>query len=396
MHIALFSPAWPLGANPNGIVTYVHWLADAYGKLGHRVSVFTPKLTDDGLTVGVYQIREGWRYRLAQRVLTRLKSNHFKTLHYGVAIGALIKEVHRQDPIDIIEMEESFGWCSDVQRVAGLPVVVKLHGPAFLSLVEEELESALAQARIEAEGAALTRVSGITSPCDHVKVETARRYGLKLDSINHIENPINPLDDPAKEWKQSQAEAGTILFVGRFDKRKGGDIAVQAFSNVLREQPSAKFIFVGPDYGLTEKGRQPIGYAEYAKKHLSQTTTERISFMGSQDRATIEKLRLSASLVFTASRWENQSYTGLEAMRQGCPLICVDSGGQAEIIQNGVSGLIAEANSPVDLAQKIVTLLNEPDYASRLGMAGKKYVEVTHSPERVAELTMAAYRQVLS
>lgn len=396
MHIALFSPAWPLGANPNGIVTYTHWLALAMQHMGHKVTVFTPHLKGNDLTIDAYQIHENLGFKLAQRILSKLQPNIHGVLRYGKAIGACIKHVHKQHPIDIIEMEESFGWCADVQKTCGIPVVSKLHGPAFLSLVEEELASDFAQAKIAAEGEALQKVAAITSPCQHVKIETAKRFSLNVHDIAHIENPISMLDDRSKLWKQENTAPGTILFVGRFDKRKGGDIALLAFEHVLKHVSNANLIFIGPDYGLSNDRGLPIKYAEYINEYLQKETSLKVRFLGSQQRSTIEALRLEANVVFTASRWENQSYTGLEAMRQGCPLICVDSGGQAEIIKDGETGLIASAHNHIDLAEKIVYLLKNPKYSANLGISAKDYVDEIHSPERIAKLTLDIYTQVLS
>src|ERR1700728_3202030 len=44
LHIALWSPAWPLAQYQNGIITYVHWMRPALVALGHRVSIFTGEL----------------------------------------------------------------------------------------------------------------------------------------------------------------------------------------------------------------------------------------------------------------------------------------------------------------------------------------------------------------
>ena len=46
MHIALFSPAWPIGRAPNGIVTYVDALRTGLHAQGHRVSIVSPDVGD--------------------------------------------------------------------------------------------------------------------------------------------------------------------------------------------------------------------------------------------------------------------------------------------------------------------------------------------------------------
>jgi glycosyltransferase involved in cell wall biosynthesis len=229
-----------------------------------------------------------------------------------------------------------------------------------------------------------------------VRDKTAEKYSIGSGRISHIENPIAPLNDQTKHWRRAHAKDGSILFIGRFDKRKGGDIALTAFEHILRSFPSANLTFVGPDYGLSNARGVPVKFSEFAASSLTSNTCSRVTFLGSQSQAEIEVLRLSAGVVFTASRWENQSYTGLEAMRQACPLVCVDSGGQAEIIEDGKTGLVALSHNPEDLARKIKYLLENPFEAERMGLRAKEYVEDVHAPDRVARLTLDIYNKVLA
>ena len=56
--------------------------------------------------------------------------------------------------------------------------------------------------------------------------------------------------DDTPLWHLDTCDKNTILFVGRFDVRKGADIVLKAFRLILKAFPSAKLIFVGPDVGL--------------------------------------------------------------------------------------------------------------------------------------------------
>jgi phosphatidylinositol alpha-1,6-mannosyltransferase len=60
----------------------------------------------------------------------------------------------------------------------------------------------------------------------------------------------------------------------------------------------------------------------------------------------------------------------LEANAFGKPVIGGQSGGVAEAVQDGVSGLLADPNSPEDIALKMETLLANPAYAKQLGQSG--------------------------
>src|SRR5437773_3232329 len=150
VHIGLCSPAWPAHEYPNGIVTYVHHLRTELMNQGHRVSVFAPVIGRTNRDSGIYLVEETAKYRILIG-LTRLAGRHrsYPFLHWGRSIAAKVNDVHQMDPIDVLETDESFGWCAEMQKHVPVPVVVKLHGPAFLTLIEEAGQTEIGLARIE-------------------------------------------------------------------------------------------------------------------------------------------------------------------------------------------------------------------------------------------------------
>src|ERR1700730_2700970 len=158
MHIAFWSPAWPMAKFQNGIITYVHWMKRELERRGHQVSVFTGDLDPSTSERRVYHVRYSspaiW-HRVLDRLSKPWRAKRARGFGFARVISAEISKVHQREPIDIIEMEESFGWFAEVGRLTSIPVLVKLHGPAFLSLVEDELNTAFAREKIEREGRAL-------------------------------------------------------------------------------------------------------------------------------------------------------------------------------------------------------------------------------------------------
>ena len=393
MHVALLSPAWPLDQYPNGVVTYVHWMRGELRRAGHEVSIFC--VTRGRSEEGVYQVKPSMRRRLRAWLASRSgqASQHWM-LHWGDVCADAIRAVHRSRPIDVIEMEESFGWCDDVANTTGIPTVVKLHGPAFMAMVEEERKTPFARAKIDKEGRALARVPVILAPSLYTLEETVAHYRLKPTVQRPVVNPL-ALPPGAPLWNLDGCNVHTILFVGRFDKLKGADIVLEAFRKLLKTHPDLQLIFVGPDAGVpTEEGRLEHFEAFMARSFPAEQAAK-VSFRGKLKPAEIYALRTEAFMTVVASRWENQSYTALEAMLQGCPLVSTDAGGQAEIVAHGKTGLLARSGSVDDFHDKIESLLRDPQYAAALGRAGRAYVLERHSPARVASETLAAYREAI-
>jgi glycosyltransferase involved in cell wall biosynthesis len=392
MHVALYSPAWPLKRHPNGVVTYVHWTREELRRLGHRVSIFTTLLDEPEADVHAVQGSLGQRVGSWLRGRDGFAERHI--LGWGHRLAATVLRVHRRTPIDVFEMEESFGWMADVQAMTSIPTVVKLHGPAFLSLVEEELETPLARAKIEREGRALMRMACVTSPARHTLDETIARYGLKPALARHIDNPLS-LPPSAPVWALDRCDRKRLLFVGRFDKRKGGDVVLRAFNALASDDPSLQLTFVGPDGGIADSHGGRLGFDD-ARAALCPGTGSRIDYRGGLDPEQNYPLRASAYLTIVASRWENQSYTALEAMAQGCPLVSSDAGGQGEFVIDGSTGLLAKAGSDEDLRERIATLLLEPRRAAELGQRAREHALTQHSPAAVVAKTQEVYEAAIS
>ena len=393
MHIALMSPAWPLKRYPNGVVAYVQWMRQELTRQGHRVSVFTGSLAEPG--EGVYLVPPTLTYRARVWLESRRRVPGSSVFHWGGAYAGAVLEVHREHPIDVIEMEESFGWPADVMSGTSIPTVVKLHGPAFMTLVDEAMSLPNARTRIEREGAALRRAQVLISPARHTLDATIQRYHLAPAIHRRVVNPL-ALPESAPLWDLNRCDRSTLLFVGRFDKLKGGDIVMRAFARLLAANPDLKLIFVGPDAGISAIDGKRISFDEFKSTLFAGPAATRVDYRGKLAPDDIYVLRAHALITIVGSRWENQSYTALEAMLQGCPLVSSDAGGQREIIVDGVTGLLAKTGSFEDLSAKIQTLIDDPERAAELGRHAREYVLEHHAPSRVVAETLAVYEEAIA
>lgn len=394
LHIALLSPAWPVGERANGIATYVHHIRAALISQGHRVSVVTNVVSPTNTNSGVHQINSTARYRLQSKLLGPWRERSSYVFRWGCMIGQTLNELHRKDPIDVVEMEESFGWCADVQRVVPMPVIVKLHGPAFLCLPEREAREAGAIAKIEQEGKALRRMAALISPSESTLRDTKLRYSLSPIVQRVIRNPLPAPHDVSMRDRRQYKEQN-ILFVGRFDKLKGGDIVLRAFGRLLKKNCKLGLLFVGPDLGIESANGARLNFEQYAAKVLTDEQRRRVRFFGTLTPEEIRALRREAQVTVIASRWENQPNTALEAMAQGCPLVAFDVGGMREVIVDGLTGLLARHDDLNDLCNKIQQLLDNPAWAGELGAASRRLLLDRHSASSLAKETVAVYREAI-
>jgi len=397
MHVAFWSPGWPLEKFQNGIVTYVHWMRKELERLEHQVSVFTGDGGPTGDEQGIYHVR--MRHSRWRRLTRRLKGMRVlpggEAFMFSIDIAAAMARVHSRSPIHILDMEESFGWFADIEGATSIPTLPRLHGPAFLSFVQEEIHTPLCQERIAREGRALLAAKYVTSPSALTLKQTTAYYELTPRDGRCIANPIR-LDSRTPVWQLNSCQRDTILFVGRIDLRKGADIVLKAFQLLSTERPALKLIMVGPDRGILMEDGPLLKFTDYCRVFLPSSVTNRVSYLGPRENHEIAHLRTQAMVTIVASRWENQGYTLLEAMLQGCPVVCSDAGGNPECVEDGISGRLARSEDPVDFARKLRDLLDDPELAAALGARARQDVTDRHSTEKIAKESLQMYERVIA
>lgn len=394
MHIAMTSPGWPPATYPNGIVTYVHCMREELLARGHKVSVFSGRVSTDQADRDVHRTAMGAPARLARSLSARLRIRPATVYDGALEIAAAIRRVHARDPIDVIEMEESFGWIADVARATGIPTVCKLHGPTFLTEGEAQQASAFAQEKIRREGDALRRTPVIVAPSQCTLDDTIGRYGLSPVIARQVRNPL-PARRDAPLWDPATCDRNTLLFVGRFDAIKGADVLLQAFRRLLGDKPELKLVFVGPDNGLAQPDGSTVHLADFVASLRDPALERALSYRGRLGADAIVALRTTAFATIISSRRDNQPFTALEGMAQGCPMVCTDTAGLGEMIEHEVTGLKARPGDVDDLALQIARLIDDSALAASIGRAGREYVLTHHAPGAIVDQMLEVYRAAI-
>lgn len=104
---------------------------------------------------------------------------------------------------------------------------------------------------------------------------------------------------------------------------------------------------------------------------------------------------LRAADVFVHPSWaENLPLAVLEAMACGTPVLATAVGGVPEVITDGVTGLLVRAGDPVQLAERLCELLDQPALRERLASAALGAVRSRYSLEKQAEAYLAWYAEL--
>jgi glycosyltransferase involved in cell wall biosynthesis len=403
LSVAYFSPAWPPGTVSNGIVSYVGTISEALRARGNVVSVLAPAApTGVAVDEEIYRLGEdrGRRTR-ASRLLDRLEARisprrALDRMTCRTIVAGIRRAIAERD-VQLFEMEESYGWSYRVQRRIPVPVIVRLHGPWFLSgPINGYPSDRSLRRRVREEGLGIRMADGITSPSRDVLERTRAQYGLELEQAEVIPPPTP--DIPAAEcWRPAASESHRILFIGRFDSHKGGDVIIDAYAKVVERIPHARLRFVGLDQGLMVKGGRRWAIRDYLDDRVpGWRQGGRVEWLDQQPYSALAGLRREAAVTVVCSRYETFSLTVAEAMSVGCPIVASRTGGISEQIAHEVNGLLCEPGDANDLADKLCYILNNPALAAQLGQRARHDCVARLSPAAVSAKIAAFYARVLS
>lgn len=171
--------------------------------------------------------------------------------------------------------------------------------------------------------------------------------------------------------------------VARLADQKGQKYLIEAAAQLLPTAPQVDIVFVGtgPDEQALRQQSQQLGIADH------------VYFAGyqSEPRAYIEAMDIAAM----PSLFEGFSISMLEFMVMGKPLIVSDHPSMIEAVHHEKTGLVVPARSSKQLAEAILRLVRNPNYATELGQAAAHYARKEFSIQRQIADTMSLYDTVL-
>lgn len=158
---------------------------------------------------------------------------------------------------------------------------------------------------------------------------------------------------------------------------------LRAARRVREAVPAAAFLLAG-EGELTES----------IKAEAKELALDRDAFFLGRCEQLAELFAVSAVCVLS-SRAEGFSNSILEYMAAARPVVATDVGGAGEVIVEGETGYLVPAGDDQLMADRIISLLHEPDRARAMGEAGRRIVVQKFSREAQLERTVALYNALL-
>jgi glycosyltransferase involved in cell wall biosynthesis len=225
-------------------------------------------------------------------------------------------------------------------------------------------------------------VDRFISPSRHLAGWMERSLGV--EGAVHIPNfaPAPKLGGPGPVTSPC-----TLLFSGRLSREKGVDVLLRAMPVVLERHPLTHLVIAGdgPERGSLERLAAGLGIAPSVR------------FAGPLEPEELEQQYVAAALVVLPTLWmENCPVSVLEAFAHGRAVVATRIGGVPELVEDGRTGALFERGDERELADRLISLLTDPEHLKAMGCNARAEWEAGFTPELHGRRLRGVYDQLAS
>jgi len=376
-----------------GISRYGHMISDALVQKGHYVHIISSSIPQDkdgkeynGKKICLWRTESS---ALSDRIKFFWRINNYFPLNrieYSELVRRKIEGLTRRAKIDLIEFPNYEATVPSMLKSRGISVVVRIHSPSFMLRSIKTLSGrswSFFMERLEAS--VVKKASAITAPSKSILSLLQQRINLSNIPCYVIPNPIDV--DFFSPPSSKTNERLIVLYVGRFEYGKGIHILGKAIKKVLQEIPNVYFVLAG---GL------PYQDTNYVNDIIREyKDNDRVTFLDAQPCHNLLKLYRQANLLVIPSLYETFSYSCIEAMACGLPVIASNVGGLTEIIENGKDGILVPKEDAEKLAEEIISLLTNEEKRTNIGKMARDKAVKQFSLAAISGRVVEVYRSLI-
>lgn len=178
------------------------------------------------------------------------------------------------------------------------------------------------------------------------------------------------------------SESKIIGMIGRLDKQKNPLDFIRAAAIVVKNYPKVQFIIAG-DGPLRSECESLI-----KELNLGQ------NFFLLGYRNDIDKIYPILTMTALSSLWEGLPVVFQESMIAGKPIVANNVDGAQDIIINGKTGYLVTPRQPQEMANQIITLLNDEELCIEMGRTAKQ-LAMQYSSEGMIKQIESLYLELL-
>ncbi|MGH9131971.1 MAG: glycosyltransferase [Acidimicrobiales bacterium] len=257
---------------------------------------------------------------------------------------------------------------------AGVLAGAATHTPCVITLHGSDVHLMGRPGWALAARAVLGRAAAVVGVSAALAAEAARAWGVPVARVGVARMPVAVPAPGLLATPFPPHPPILLVFVGRLVPEKGLDVLLKAIDRAFRGDLDLHLNVIGegPQKAELQRLAAPLG--------------ERVSWAGVLPRAEVGRALVAAHCLVVPSRREGLGLVALEALAHGRPVIVSRVGGLAEVVADGVDGILVAPGDEVALAGALMRLPLGPPTGEMVG---------AHRPEAVASDHLALYASVL-
>jgi len=259
----------------------------------------------------------------------------------------------------------------------GLAAAFAVAGRAVPLVLTEQTEAQWrGRGQRRASAAAYTRATRIIGVSSAITASIERHFGVPSEKLSCIPNGVTIAPEGGGYRHGGDPVVG---LVARLTPEKDIHCFLNAAAQLAGRFPAATFRVAGDG---------PLR-AELEELTAELGLTERVDFLG-----VVHDMRPffeSVDVLAVSSVAEGTPLAIVEAMAAGVPVVATAVGGIPEQVTDGLNGFLVEPRNPLALAQRIGSILAEPDVGARLGAAGRERARREFSVEAMTDRIESVY-----
>lgn len=398
MNICLLTLEWP--PNGCGIGTYMFNLARGLNSLGHKVTVITndrEPLVCPGIKIIQVPLP------ITKKTIWRKIQKWRMEPHHSWSLMAYKKfiAVCESENFDIIETAEFGAWGRHFVGHLDMPLVVRCHNPTHVVWSINQMSNSSYRMPLwlhfqdKYERQQTFHADAIVSPSYALANHLSLSWVIPRNRFTVSPNPIDAeLFCAHNGEKKAKKE---ILYVGRLQFNKGAFDLAKALKSLLKKYPELTVRLVGMD---AEPPKQFSEYGNTASEAIRSLIPaeyhNRMIFTNHVPVTDIVSYQQKALCTVMPTRgFESFSYTVLEPMSCGCPVVATRCGGPAEIVTDGLDGLLVPPGDTKALTIALERLIKNPQLREKLALEAKRTVERRFAIPVVIPQIVQLYKDVI-
>ena len=224
---------------------------------------------------------------------------------------------------------------------------------------------------------------------NYIYQETVKEYKIAPDIKATIYNPVVQPDSGASA--PTNLPEDFVLYAGTVSDRKGAFVLAEAARLFLAKFPNLHLVYAG--FLLEEDG---LDAEQKIYNIVGAELVKRVHCLGLVDHAVVLECMRKAKVFVFPSKLESFGLTPVEAMLCKTPVVYSLTSVGPEIVEDSVTGLLADPYSPDDVAEKTMRILSNQSLANRLVENAYQSVNERFSLKRCIDETIAFYLRCIA